>query len=156
MQANFSNTVALWFPSQSAVSHLKQKRRMIPERNLFYNGEFMEGLTALTATKIDLIFKFSTLPLLLLSRQELSPSEKAFLPLACISRGWTETRAHIKISDNGHIWWPCWVTPRVQTGRAWMLGTRNTNLGTSFKNSLFHIEAHFCLQTPSLSPKKRD
>lgn len=109
LQANFSNIVALWFMSQSAAPHLEQKQRVITEINLlFYHGEFMEGLSALTATKQYLTSKFSTLPLLL-SRWQLSASENTFLPLAWISSGWTEYRVHIKNfckgTERDSVWW---------------------------------------------------
>lgn len=146
MQANFRNIVALWFPSQS---HLKQKQRVITERNLLCNGELVQGLTVLTATKLHLILKLSGCNFLL---QKTLFSHLHAFPVVEQNPGYT-WKIPAK-GQNNSIWWPQWVTPCAQTGRPWMLGTRNINLWTNLI-FFYHTESHFCLQAPSLFQKKK-
>lgn len=144
MQANFRNIVALWFPSQS---HLKQKQRVITERNLLCNGELVQGLTALTATKLHLILKLSGCNFLL---QKTLFSHLHAFPVVEQNPGYT-WKIPAK-GQNNSIWWPQWVTPCAQTGRPWMLGTRNINLWT---NLIFFItQKAISVSRPPPSPKK--
>lgn len=88
----------MWFSSQSTVPHLEQKQNHLWEKSSLLQWGVHGGINCTDSTKnrFDFyIFNFAPAP-----PQQAVTFSVTFLPLACISSGWTGYT--LKISAKGH------------------------------------------------------